>query len=157
MRGYRCVPEVARTIIRARIEAGLSRRPPPKEFASAIFDADVKNYRAASSREITFFDRSVVDSLGMMKASAAMSSTDIEENVRRYAYNKTVFLLPPWESIYHTDEERDQSFADAVRVCGSLRSWYTDCGYELLDVPVGAIGMRLEFVVSAVADAQSLA
>ncbi len=153
VRGYRCVPETARAIIKARIEAGLSPRPQPKEFATMIFEADVRNYRGASSRKTTFFDRSVIDALGMMKESAAMSSADIEENLRRYVYNKTVFLLPPWEAIYHVDEERDQSFADAVRVFGSLRAWYASCGYDLLEVPVGPVDMRVEFVTSQVAGA----
>jgi len=65
-RGYRCVPEVAREIIRTRIEAGHSPRPDPKDFAKMNFDADVENYRAASTKEVTFFDRGAVDALGML-------------------------------------------------------------------------------------------
>ena len=33
-----------------------------------------------------------------------------------YPFHATVFVLPPWEAIYATDAERDQSFADAVDV-----------------------------------------
>lgn len=150
-RGYRCVPEVARAIIKARIEAGLSPRPQPEDFARQIFAADARNHRAASPREVTFFDRGVVDALGMLKASGAMSVTEIETNLRRYAYNKTTFLLPPWEAIYCTDEERDQSFAEAVLVCESLRAWYTQCGYDLVEVPLGSLSDRADFITTVIA------
>ena len=152
-RGYRCVPEAARAIIKARIEAGQSPRPGPKAFAKMIFEADVQNYRATSSSEVTFFDRSTVDALGMLAESTVMPPTEIEENLRRYPYNNTVFLLPPWETIYRTDEERDQTFAEAVQVFKSVSSWYSRCGYRLLEVPLGPVSERVDFVLMAVAEA----
>jgi predicted ATPase len=150
-RGYRCVPEVARAIIKTRIDAGQSPRPDPKDFAKMIFDSDVQNYRATSSTEVTFFDRGIVDALGMLAESAAIPPSEIEENLRRYSYNKTVFLLPPWEAIYRTDDERDQAFAEAVQVSESVSSWYSRCGYELLEVPFGTVAERVDFILSAVA------
>lgn len=118
-----------------------------------IFAADVENYRATSSTEVTFFDRGAVDALGMLAESAAMPLIEIEENLRWYSYNKTVFLLPPWEAIYRTDDERDQTFAEAIQVFEAVSSWYKRCGYELLEVPFGTAHKRIDFILSAVVEA----
>lgn len=152
-RGYACVPESARAIIRARLAAGLSPRPAPGDFAMQILAADVEKYRAAAPDALTFFDRSIVDALGMVAESAAMPPAEIEENLRRYPYNRMVFLLPPWPAIYRTDGERDQTFTDAVRISALVRAWYEQCGYELREVPFGAVFERVEYILRAVAEA----
>jgi predicted ATPase len=40
----------------------------------------------------------------------------------------------PWREIYRPDSERDQTYDEAVRVCQSVRKWYVQCGYNLIDV-----------------------
>jgi hypothetical protein len=46
-------------------------------------------------------------------------------------------------------EERDQGFADAVRVHDRLREWYVRCGYEPVTVPCATVEERCEFVLDA--------
>ena len=82
-----------------------------------------------------------------------MPPAEIEENLRRYPYNRMVFLLPPWPAIYRTDGERDQTFAEAVRICELVRAWYEQCGYELREVPFAALSERVEYILRAVAEA----
>ncbi len=149
-RGFVCLPDVARAIIRTRLRKGLSARPESAAFARAIFDGDVANYRAAPPRRVCFFDRGVVDALGMLGQCRAMSRADIDVNLRRYPYQETVFLFPPWEEIYRTDDERDQTFEESVRVFEAVRSWYRHCGYRVREVPFGAVEHRVEFVERAV-------
>ena len=145
-RGFHCVPDVARAIIKARVRAGQSPRPDPKDFAKTIFEADLENYRTASSSEVTFFDRGAVDALGMLAESEAMTSAEIEANLRRYPYHKVVFLFPPWQEIYRTDDERDQTFEESIRVFEAVRGWYFRCGYEPVEVPIGTLDERVNFV-----------
>jgi len=152
-RGFHCLPDVARAIIRARLSSGLSARPEPIEFARAIFEGDVANYRAAPSDRTCFFDRGVVDALGMLLQCGAMSGAEIDLNLRRYPYNPLVFVFPPWEAIYRTDSERDQSFAESVRVFESVRSWYDRCGYRVEEVPIGTLDERIAFIERAVVNA----
>jgi predicted ATPase len=144
--GLYCAGDSARAIIRSRVEAGLSPRPGPLEFANSIFDADVANYLAAPAEQVSIFDRGVVDALGMLKQSGGMSEGEITSNLCQYPYNQLVFLFPPWEEIYQTDEERDQTFAESVAVFTSVKSWYVRCGYELVEVPHGRVAQRVEFV-----------
>ena len=154
--GYCCVPEVARAIIKARLDSGLSPRPQSVEFANSIFDADVANYQIAPSSGVCFFDRGVVDALGMQHLCNTLSEDEIDLNLRRYSYNRVVFLFPPWEEIYQTDGERDQSFAESVRVFKSVKSWYSRCGYQIQEVPIGTLNERVAFIERSVATASTI-
>lgn len=64
---YSIVGDSARTIIQDRRSRGLSPRPNPCEFAQEVLRMDVENYtRHAVTSGTVFFDRSVVDALGML-------------------------------------------------------------------------------------------
>jgi len=152
-RGFVCLPDVARAIIKARLSNGLSPRPPEAEFARAVFDGDVANYEGAPSQGICFFDRGVVDSLGSLCQCRAMSQDDVDANLRRYPYNELVLVFPPWEEIYQTDSERDQTFPESVRVFESVKSWYGRCGYKIHEVPLGNLEDRVEYIEHAVTNA----
>ena len=150
IRGFYCVPDVARAIIKARLDAGLSPRPERIEFVNGIFNTDVANYKAAPPSGVCFFDRGVVDALGMLRQRNALSEDEIDLNLRRYPYNRVVFLFPPWEEIYQTDGERDQTFMESVRVFESVKSWYSHCGYQIQEVPFGTLNERFDFIESSV-------
>lgn len=145
-RGFYCVPDVARKIIRARLDSGLAARPEPDLFANSIFEEDVKNYKAAPSSSVCFFDRGVVDSLGMLHSCSVLSDDEIDMNLCRYPYNRVVFVFPPWKEIYRKDSERDQTWEEAVGVFESVKSWYSRCKYEVRLVPIGSLQERVEFV-----------
>jgi predicted ATPase len=61
-----------------------------------------------------------------------------------------VLLMPPWEAIYRTDAERDQTFAESVQVCESLRTWYARWDYQTIEVPRTAIDQRVNFILQTV-------
>ena len=153
-RGYRVVPEAARTIIRNRKREGLPLRPPPLEFARQILASDLRQYAAAAPlrSDLVFFDRGIPDSLGMLDQSERLSSGDRRRFIERYPYHQPAFILPPWRDIYRTDSERDQTFEDAVHVHDHLRDWYEQCGYNLLEVPQGSIDERCAFVLRQVGE-----
>ena len=120
-RGYTVVPEVARGIIADRKAQGLNPRPEPSEFAQAIFEQDVAQYEAAATTSgIKFFDRSIVDSLGMLFGLGLLSESQRNTAAVRYPYNSQVFIFPPWREIYRTDSERDQSYEESVSVHESV-------------------------------------
>ena len=79
-----------------------------------------------------------------------MSLGEVEAYVRSFPYNKMVLLMPPWEAIYRTDAERDQTFAEAVQVCEGLRTWYARWGYETIEVPRTAIDHRVDFILQTI-------
>jgi len=147
-RGYPCVHESARAIIQNRLWRGLSARPDPAEFAAAILHMDIEHYRRASTEaESVFFDRAIPDALCMLHDLDRLSLAEAEEYVSDFPYFRQVFVPPPWEKIYTTDSERDQTFAEAVRVHRRASEWYTALGYELIELPLASIDQRCEFVL----------
>lgn len=150
-RGKKCVADTARSIIKQRLASSLSPRPAPVVFARAILDADIENYTNASAGgEKVFFDRGVIDALGMLASLGELSDAQLESHLQRYRYNTRVLLFPPWQGIYTTDAERDQTYDESVDVYQSVRRWYTRCGYRLVEVPIGPVEQRVQFVEHAV-------
>jgi predicted ATPase len=155
-RGYTIVPEVARSIIAERREKGLSPRPEPLAFAQTIFDRDAQQYTSSSAGKsfgLVFFDRCILDSLAMLAQLNGLTASEIRTHLEKYRYHPKAIILPPWREIYRVDSERDQSYEEAVRVYESLRAWYIECGYTLIEVPPGPVGVRCEFVLRALGPA----
>ncbi|MBS3666620.1 AAA family ATPase [Vreelandella boliviensis] len=150
-RGYRVVPEAARRIIKERLTAGLSPRPDPVSFGQAILSSDIEKYRSAASCDhAVFFDRGVLDALYMLNAVGALKREKIEQYVQQFPYNGVVFLLPPWEEIYVTDSERDQSFEESIEVFEGLKKWYSQWGYEIVEVPRDNVNERVSCILQCI-------
>ncbi|WP_101674763.1 AAA family ATPase [Alloalcanivorax mobilis] len=149
-RGYSFAPESARRIIKERLAAGLSPRPEPVSFAHEILSTDIEKYRAVdTSVRPTFFDRGILDALYMLNAENALKHDEAARYIRNFPYNRVVFLLPPWEEIYGTDSERDQTFEQAAEVFEIMKRWYQKWGYETLEVPRSNVEERASFILEA--------
>lgn len=145
--GFRVAPEAARRIIRTRLAQVLPPRPEPAAFAREILSSDMEQYRAAQAHDgVSFFDRGVPDALYMLDQACAITREEVAALVRRFPYNNTVFLLPPWEDIYGTDAERDQSFEEAVEVFQGMSRWYRQWGYRTVEVPRVSVANRIAFI-----------
>jgi predicted ATPase len=70
--------------------------------------------------------------LCLLDQQQALAPGQVAEYVRSFPYNEVVLLMPPWEAIYRTDSERDQTFAEAVEVFEGLRRWYARWGTKPL-------------------------
>src|SRR5262245_34525699 len=135
-RGYATVEESARAIIAERLASGASPRPAALTFAQEIVRRDLEKYlREPRTSKWVFFDRGLVEALGMLHEASPLPSPGLKSMLAAYPFHATVFVLPPWEFIYANDAERDQSFAEAVAVHGKVVDWYHSCGYALNEVP----------------------
>lgn len=148
-RGCRCVPESARAIIQARKAAGLSPRPSLEQFGWDILQVDIEQYQSLLSATMPiFFDRGIVDALGMLEQRRQLSARELERFLRQYPYHPLAFVAPPWSDIFCQDDERDQTFDEALEIDRSLRQWYEHCGYDLLELPMTSVTARVDFVLS---------
>jgi predicted ATPase len=151
VRGFQCVPESARAIIKKRKVFGLSPRPSPDQFGAEMLKEDIACYRGTPvQNDPMFFDRGVCDSLAFLYLHGAISLAEVEAQVKEFRYNDLVFLMPPWPAIYREDAERDQSFTEAVAVCESLRHWYTHWHYNVVEVPRGSVDERADFILKTI-------
>lgn len=131
-RGYDCASDSARAIIQERTSQGLSPRPAAREFAEQVLSRDAEQYqRLADAVSTVFFDRGVVDALGMVNQFRSISAAELRAQLARYPYFRTAFCFPPWEEIYAMDSERDHTFAHAISVHRDIAVWYPRCGYDL--------------------------
>ncbi|HJZ72116.1 MAG TPA: AAA family ATPase [Vicinamibacterales bacterium] len=146
--GFACVHDSARAIIQDRLRRGLSARPDPAEFATAILRMDIERYRQAPTEaDLVFFDRAIPDALCMLNDLGLLSMAEAEQSVLDFPYFRQVFVAPPWEAIYTTDSERDQRFAESVHVHRCASDWYGALGFELIELPRVSVEQRCDFVL----------
>ena len=113
---------------------------------------DIERYRTTPADDgFVFFERGIPDALGMLDALGVVTPADVGRYLTEFPYLRKVMVLPPWEEIYCTDDERDQTFGEAVRVYAAVCDWYPRCGYELVEVPRASVKARCEFVLGTLA------
>jgi len=145
--GFATIEESARAIIAERLANGASPRPDPQAFAREILRQDIEKYRRQPmTSEWVFFDRGVIDALGMLQEVSPLATHDLEAMLSAYRFH-AVFILPPWQAIYVNDAERDQSFVEAVNVHARIVRWYQSCGFRPHEVPCLPILHRAEHVL----------
>lgn len=150
--GYATVEESARAIIAERLASGLSPRPSLSEFAHQILSWDIEKYvTRPQTAEWVFFDRGLIDTLGMVQEFSPMPGEQLEGMLTKYPFHRPVFVLPPWEAIYTNDAERDQSYAEAVVVYEKVLRWYRSCRYDVHEVPRVPVTERAKHVLQVLA------
>jgi predicted ATPase len=152
-KGYAYVPETAREIIRQRLSKGLPPRPDPAAFAQELFSRDFENYISNSEKtSLLFFDRSFIDSAGLLQNADANAHEKIKSTHLTNRYNQKVFITPPWEEIYHNDSERDQTFEESIEVYDMVCKWYAVNHYELIILPKDTIEKRAGFILDQISE-----
>ena len=153
--GYSTVEESARAVIAERLARGETPRPEPLTFAREILRRDIEKYlNRPRTLKWVFFDRGLIDALGMLQEASPLPSIELESAIASYPFHATVFVLPPWEAIYANDAERDQSFAEALDVHARIVRWYCSCGYVLNEVPRLSVARRAEHVLRVLAGSE---
>lgn len=157
-RGFKTVPEEARIIIQKQILTNGDGLPWKNKnvYSELMLNASIETYLIISSKEssdIVFFDRGILDSICYMKMENISIPAEIESDLNKYRYHEKVFLLPPWLEIYETDNERKQTWEEAVYTYEEMKQTYLEYGYEIIEVPKGIIGERCDFVITTIREA----
>ena len=151
LKGVTYIPETAREMIRDRLSKGLSPRPEPDIFAQQMFFKDYTNYISNSdTQSLLFFDRSFIDSAGLLYNSDINTYNKIRNTHLVNRYNNKVFITPPWKEIYRNDSERDQTFEQSIAVYRQVCDWYTKNEYEIVVIPKDTIENRVGFILAQV-------
>ena len=155
-RGYATTEEAGRGVIREQMQGGdglpwLDR----ERFAGLMFDWELRSYRQAQRQDgPVVFDRGLPDTIGYLKLEGLEVPAWMEEEALRLRYNRSVFIAPPWKDIFGPDEERRQSWEVAVRTHEVMAETYAELGYDLMELPRGAVDQRADFVVAAIGNAR---
>ena len=148
--GFTCIHEISRTItLEARTE-GIPQlfTTNPLLFSKRILDGRISQFQNISNigAPYIFYDRGIPDVVAYMDTIGQSYGEEFTDACRNFTYDG-VFLLPPWEDIYISDNERYESFQDALIIHGFLERTYKKFGYQIMDVPVGTIAQRVSFIL----------
>ena len=64
-----------------------------------------------------------------------------------WRYNKSIFILPPWQEIYETDNERKQDWEEAVLTFEKMSETYKNYGYNIIEIPKISVRERANFIL----------
>lgn len=147
---YAYIPESGRHIIQAELKSGGSRLPwaDRQGFAREMFNRAVADYKYARTNNIlTFFDRGLPDVIGYLMLCELPIPDSAWSAAKTYRYHPQVFIAPPWQEIYVTDNERKQSFEEAEATYEVMANVYTQLGYSLITIPKTTINERARFII----------
>ena len=74
----------------------------------------------------------------------------------RLRYNPLVFILPPWEDIYEMDQERKQTWEEAMMTYQAMQETYLSQNYQLVEIPLDSVENRRNFVLKTIASVMQL-
>ncbi|NDV79475.1 AAA family ATPase [Dysgonomonas sp. 511] len=157
-RGYKCIREAARNIIKQQIDTGGDALPwkDTRKYSDLMLLHSIRDFnRASGTTETVFFDRGIPDTYGYERLIGLRASPELLNAVDEYRYNLMVFILPPWKEIYENDDERKQDFEEAIATFEMMKTIYSELGYLLIEVPLLPVDERCDFVLGQIKNQQS--
>lgn len=154
--GYFCFHEIIRTMTQQAKKQGnpkymlsnpLAFVTDPMEFNLQLLEGRIRQYTQAKDRNepVVFFDRGIPDVLAYMNYFGQEYGEEFTRASRKYRYD-AVIVIPPWESIYISDNERMESFQEATDIHSHLEDTYKNLGYHPLFIPEGSVSERTRVI-----------
>lgn len=117
----------------------------PRVFVSRLIERSLEKYQSVEEAQVVVFDRGLPDCIAYAQILGCDSEpASAVASMHRYA--PTVFYLPPWKEIYHTDDMRRATFVQSEMFDAEVRRTYESLGYELVTVPKAPIDERAVLV-----------
>lgn len=148
--GFACMHEISRHIILEAQKEGIDQLflTNPILFSQKLLEGRLQQFHDAESYKTNhlFYDRGLPDVPIYMDYLGTEYPHHFTETCLENKYD-TVFLLPPWEKIYQQDNERYESFEVATKLYSYLKEGYENFGYATIEVPIGTISARKQFIL----------
>jgi predicted ATPase len=151
--GFSTCPEAGRGIIRDQMALDGPALPwrDPALFAELMLSWELRSHHAASNRTgPVFFDRGVPDTIGYLRLTGIAVPAHMHRAALRFRYSPKVFVTPPWREIFVRDDERSQTWEEAVRTHDIMVETYAGLGYEPVAVPRAPLDERLRFILGQI-------
>lgn len=147
-RGYRVMPEAGRQIVKEQMLIGGDALPwkNAAQFVDLAASRAAWQYNSAKPDDRpVVFDRSVVDVISYLAYKGCKLPSHLKKMLKIYRYCPTVFVLPPWKEIFHSDDERQKDFEEATTEYDALMTAYNELGYKTVEIPKISISHRADF------------
>jgi len=152
-RGYTCFQEVSRAIILEAQKRGIKQLflTNPDEFNEQLLSGRITQFNACENLEddYIFIDRGLPDIIAYNNYIKVASSPEVITAAATHIYDY-VFIFPAWKKIFKNDNERYESFEEAVKIQGYLKTTYTKLGYEVCEVPTGEVNDRANYILNVI-------
>lgn len=150
--GHFCLHEVSRQITIEAQKEGIEQLflEKPLLFSEKLLEARIHQYKEAVhlSKEHIFLDRGIPDVVAYMDYFGTNYTEEFIRACQNHKYDK-IYLLPPWEEIYISDNERYESFNQALEIHEHLKNAYITYGYKPIEVPIDSIANRSSFIINS--------
>lgn len=129
----------------------------PLPFNRRILEQRMQHFQEGGSlREpVVFYDRGMPDVLAYMDYFSQDYARDFIGSCTAHRYDK-VLVLPPWEAIYISDNERMESFEESLQIHKYLLDTYRRFGYNPVTVPQGTVSERTSYILDDLRQEQYL-
>jgi predicted ATPase len=152
--GYCCYPEISRQVTLEARKQGIEQLflEKPLLFSELLLEGRINQYKNAveEPHEWVFIDRGIPDVLAYMHYIGDSYPTHFDAACKEHVYTK-IFMLPPWENIYISDEARYENFEQATLIHQHLVETYGQYGYQLIEVPKASPADRVAFILQSLA------
>ncbi|AOW19554.1 AAA family ATPase [Urechidicola croceus] len=152
-RDYKCMLEVSRDVTLKAREKGIEQLflTQPLLFSQLLLEGRIEQYVEASKldHKLVFFDRGIPDVHSYMEFFGTEYPNTFIESCNNHRYN-SIFLMPPWEKIYTSDNERYETFEQSLEIYHHLKDGYSQLNYDIIEVPFGTVEHRTEFILDLV-------
>lgn len=150
-KGYTCLEEISRQVTLDAQKKGIDQLflTNPLLFSELLLRGREKQFIDAEQFEnqTIFFDRGIPDILAYMDYIGDDYPESFKDSCSLTKYD-TVFILKPWKDIYTSDNERYESFDQALKIHNHLLNTYTTLNYNLIDVPFDTVENRTNFIIN---------
>ena len=152
-KGHCCYPEISREVTLEAKKQGIEQLflEKPLLFSELLLEGRKKQFQNAvkESHEVVFIDRGIPDVLAYMHYIGDSYPATFDAACREHTYSK-IFILPPWEEIYISDDERYENFEQSKLIYNHLTETYQNYGYELIEVPKDTMDKRILFILDEI-------
>lgn len=149
-KGYCCFDEVSRAVTLKAQRQGIEQLflTEPLLFSKMLLEGREEQYKAANQckEDLIFFDRGIPDVHAYMNYFKTTYSSLFLEKSKQYKYD-LIFHFSPWKEIHITDNERYETFEEAVSIDTFLIKAYGDLNYKIINVPFGTVDERTNFII----------
>jgi predicted ATPase len=154
-KGYCCYPEISREVTLEAKKQGIEQLflENPLLFSELLLEGRKKQFNNAVNEphEIVFLDRGIPDVLAYMHYIGDSYPAHFDAACKEHSYTK-IFILPPWEAIYVSDDERYENYEQAKLIYNHLTETYENYGYQLIDVPKDTVDNRISFILDVISN-----
>jgi predicted ATPase len=144
--GFKVHHEISREVTAKAKKQGIDQLflSDPFAFSNQLLEGRILQFKTAREG-MHFYDRGIPD----VPAYHVFTGDDIPaafiKACEEHVYDQ-VFFLPPWEAIYESDDERYETYEQAVILSDILKVFYTQLGYTPISVPQSDIKDRFKFI-----------